>query len=108
MLQQDICQTGEQYSPLVGPPVAGTGAVCQQPHLLLFDPVFHITTDTIDLIVEVLRLPLEAGHNETYIFTAIAILGFGYDSPRSAPTLCTILKMVKLSLLLPRVFVEPF
>ena len=49
--------------------------------MLLLDPVLHLTSGTIELVIKPLWTPLETGNDETEILSFVAILALGNDSP---------------------------
>ena len=76
-----------------------TGPVGKEPKLLLLDPVLHLATGTVDVVIDRLRFALEAGHHKARVAPLVTVLGFSDDPPRPIPGRRRVVQPAKESLL---------
>ncbi len=84
-LDQRIGQRRQQQTELVRPPQAAAGSVGKQIQLLLFNPVFHLASGTVDLFVKRLRLAGQIGHDIARVAALAHMFGFEDDPAPASP-----------------------
>ena len=99
-LDEHVSGAGKQESELVCPPSRSAGSVSEESELLLFDPIFHLATSAVDLVIELPCIAFETGHDEAWIRSFDSMLGFENDPAFPVPALGCVVDPGKMSLLL--------
>jgi len=79
-------------------------AVGEQSQLLLLYPVLCLASLTVQLVVKLLWITGEVGHNEAGIFSLLQMFGFDDYSALLVPRIGCIQKLAEYSLLLLHLF----
>src|SRR5690606_19241847 len=74
--QQNITERGEEQAELIRPPVMAAGAVGEQAQLLFLDPILHVSSSAIHVLVERLGISLQIRDQKPGILALRAVLGF--------------------------------
>src|SRR5215469_1797087 len=72
-----------------------TGPIAEEPQLLFFNAVFHLTPGTVKLIVEGLAAALQVSDHVAGIGATITVFGLGDDSALLVPSLGLVLELTK-------------
>src|SRR5205085_9830534 len=89
ILHQDVGHRGEVEPELIGTHRGRTGSVGEQTPLLFLDPVLHVATSAVGVLVDVARSQPARRHrryNETWIGSFSQMFGFGDNAAFPAPT----------------------
>ena len=62
------------------------GPIAEESELLFFNAVFHLTSSTIDLVVEPLRVAEQVGDHKARVGSLGGVLGFGNNTSFLIPT----------------------
>src|SRR5262249_25114067 len=73
------------------------GAITEEAQLLLLDPIFHLPSGTVKLIVEDLGSTIELCHYVTRISPTFGMFGLDDDSSLLVPSLSFVLKLSEKS-----------
>ena len=68
------------------------GAIAEESELLFFNTVFHLTSSTVDLVVEPLGSPDQISDHKARIGSFGSVLGFGNNASLLIPTTGPILE----------------
>src|SRR6266478_749201 len=71
------------------------GPIAEESELLFFNAVFHLTSSTVDLVVEPLRAPDQVGDHKARVGSLGGVLGFGNNTSFLIPTAGPILEAFK-------------
>ena len=77
----------------------GTGAISEQPQLLLLDPVLHLASGAVDLVIELLGIAVEIGDDKSWITPLCGDLELGDHCTLAPQRLGAIAQVEKDSLL---------
>ena len=69
-----------------------TGPVTEESELLFFNAVFHLTSSTVDLVVDRLCAPDQVGDHKARVGSLGRVLGFGNNASLLIPTAGLILE----------------
>ena len=73
------------------------GSITEESELLFFNTVFHLTSSTVDLIVERLGSPDQIGDHKARVGSLGSVLGFGNNASLPIPTTGLIFELLKES-----------
>src|SRR5690606_3652995 len=96
---EHIRATAEQQTELVGPPALAACAIGKEPELLFLDPVFHLSTRTVDFVVKLLRIALQARDDKARVGSHARMFRFVNNPSPALPTPGFILELPKKALL---------
>lgn len=112
--EQHVGERREQQAELIRREVVATGAVGEQAQLLLLDPILHLATDAVLLVVDRLRryggrsfdaggnvLVEQVRHHEPRVLALAGVLGFGDHPSLTIPCPRRVAQPGEPSLLLP-------
>ena len=91
----------EQQPKLVGQEAVTTQAVGLEVQLQLFDPVFHVAPEHIDLVIDELGVANQISDHEALVGAQAGVLHLGDDPAGPGPGLRLITESCKKALLLP-------
>ena len=96
-----VGQTREQQSKLIGPAGMTVGAIGKQIELLLLDAILHLTTRTIQTVVEILRFGFQVSHQVARIAAFGGVLSLDDDAPAPIPAVGCVKHDIETSLFAP-------
>jgi len=73
------------------------GPIAEEAELLFFDAVFHLTSSTVDLVVDFLCVSNQIGDDKARIGSLGSVLGFGNNASFLIPTTGAIFEPFKES-----------
>ncbi len=97
--EQGICQAWQQLPERIRPPALAGRAVGKPVQWLILDPVFHIATGTVDLVIQVSVGLRQIGHHEPRIGPVGAVLRLDDHPAGAVPTLGAVLDRSEQALL---------
>jgi len=62
------------------------GPIAEEAELLFFNAVFHLTSSTVNLVVNLLRVPHQIGDYKARVGSLGSVLGFGNNASLLIPT----------------------
>ena len=68
------------------------GSIAEEAELLFFNAIFHLTSSTVNLVVDLLCVPSQIGHYKARVGSLGSVLGFGNDASLLIPTTGPILE----------------
>src|SRR3954466_10028546 len=87
--EQHVGKRGEPQAQLIGAHGGRRGAISKQVQLAFLDPIFHLTTGTVDPLIQPPGVDLggwQRGDDEAWIGLALGPFGLADDAPDAAPT----------------------
>ena len=68
------------------------GSIAEEAELLFFNAVFHLTSSTVNLVVDLFCVSSQIAHDKARVGALGRVLGFGNDAPLLIPTTGPILE----------------
>ena len=68
------------------------GSIAEEAELLFFNTVFHLTSSTVNLVVDFLCVPSQTGHDKARVGSLGRVLSFGNNTSLLIPTTGPILE----------------
>ena len=94
-LEQGVGKRREQHPVLIRPPLRARGPVGEQAKLLLLQPILHVPTLTVQLLVQPPCFAVQIGHDETRISPLGTVLDSRDDPSAPAPSARSVVELAE-------------
>ena len=91
-IHEHVGEGAHDQAVLVGPPPMAGGAIREEIKLLFFDPIFHIATRAVDVVIECPGVSAEVGDEVAGVASFGGVLGFPNDKSRAIPRSSLVVK----------------